>query len=130
MKDWLTETTQSLVIPLPKKGNLKQCQSYCTIGVISHLGKKTLRVILNRLKAKAEELLAEEQTGFRSGWSTEEQIFNGRVIIQKHLEHQRDLFHNFIDIKKAFDRVWHAGLWQVLRSFIMKEGLVQAIQAL
>ena len=43
---------------------------------------------------------------------------------------QRDLFHNFIDFKKAFDRVWHAGLWQVLRSFNIDEGLVQAIQEL
>ena len=41
-----------------------------------------------------------------------------------------DLFHNFIDFKKAFDRVWHAGLWQVFRSFNIDEGLVQAIQAL
>ena len=39
-------------------------------------------------------------------------------------------FHNFIDFKKAFDRVWHAGLRQVFRSFSIEEGLVQAIQAL
>ena len=76
-----------------------------------------LRVILNRLKAKAEELLAEEQVGFRPGWSTVEHIFNCRVIIQKNLQNQRDLFHNFIDFKKAFDRVWYAGLCQVLRVF-------------
>ena len=88
-----------------------------------------LRVILNRLKAKAETLLAEEQAGFIPGRSTAEQIFNSRVIIEKHLQHQRDLFHNFIDLKKAFDRVQRAGLWQVLRSFNVKEGLVQAIQA-
>ena len=66
-----------------------------------------LRVILT---AKAEELLAEEQAGSRSGQSTVEQIFSNRVIIEKHLLNQRDLFHNFIDFKKAFVRVWHAGL--------------------
>ena len=76
-----------------------------------------LRVILSRLKANAGELLAEEQAGFRPGRSTVEQIFNGRVIIEKHLQHQGDLFHNFIDFMKAFDKVWHTGLWQVLRSF-------------
>lgn len=75
---------------------------------------------------KAEELLAEEQAGFRAGQSSVEQIFNCRVIIEKHLQHQKDLFHNFIDFKKAFDRVWHNGLWQVLRDF----NIVQAIQAL
>ena len=51
------------------------------------------------------------------------------VIIMKHPQYQRDLFHNFIDFKKAFERVWHAGLWQVIRSFNIEE-LVQAIQAL
>ena len=86
-----------------------------------------LRVILNRLKAKAEEVLAEDQAGFRPGRSTVEQIFNGPVTIEKHLQHQRDLFHNFIDSKKAFDRAWQAGLWQVLRSFNIKEELAQTI---
>ena len=84
----------------------------------------------NPLKAKAEELLAEDQAGFRPGWSAVEKIFNNRVITEKHLQHQSNLFHNFIGFKKACDRVWHVSLWQVLRSFNMHEGLVQAIQAL
>ena len=62
-----------------------------------------LQVILIRLKAKAEELLAEEQAGFRPGRSMVEQIFNNQAIIAKHLQHQCNLFHNFIDLKKAFD---------------------------
>ena len=51
-------------------------------------------------------------------------------ITEKHLQHQRNLFHNFIGFKKASDRVWHAGLWQVPRSFNIEAGLIQAIQAL
>ena len=118
------------MIPLPKKGNLRQCQNYRTISLISHPSKVLLRIILNRLKSKAEELLSEEQAGFRAGRSTVEQIFNCRVLIEKHLQHQKDLFHNFIDFKKAFDRVWHDGLWHVLRGFNVEEGLVQVVQAL
>ena len=129
-KKWPKEWTQSLVIPLPKKGNLKLCQNYRTISLISHPSKVMLRIILNRLKSKAEELLADEQAGFRAGRSTVEQIFNCRVMMEKHLQHQRELFHNFIDFKKAFDRVWHDGLWQVLRGFNIEEGLVQVIQEL
>ena len=87
-----------------------------------------LRDILDGLKA--EELLAEELAGIRPGQSTVEKIFNSRVITDTHLQHQRDLFHSFIDFKKAFYRVWHAGLWQVLTSFNTEEELVQAIQAL
>ena len=121
---------QLLSIPLLKKGNLEKCQNYRTISLVSHPGKIMLRAILNRLKAKAEKLLTEEQAGFRPGQRTVEHIFNSRVNIEKHLQHQRDLFHNSIDFKKAFDRVWQAGVWQVLKSFNIDEGLVPAIMAL
>ena len=89
-----------------------------------------LCVILNHLKSKAEELLSEEQEGFRAGQSTVEQIFNCRVLIEKHLQHQRDLFHSFIYFKKAFDWVWHDGLWHVLRGFNIEKGLIQVTQTL
>ena len=42
------------------------------------------------------------------------------------LQHQNELFRNFIDFKRGFDRVRYTGLWQVLRSFNINEGLVQA----
>ena len=53
-----------------------QGQNYRTISLISHPSMIMLQVILNRLKAKAEELLEEEQTGFRPGRSAVEQISN------------------------------------------------------
>ena len=59
-----------------KKGSLKQYQNYHTISLISHPSKIVLRVIFNRFKDKAEELLAGEQAGFRPGQSTVEQILN------------------------------------------------------
>ena len=129
-KEWPEEWTKSLIIPLPKKGNLRQCQNHRTISLISHPSKVMLKVILQRLTGQAEDILAEEQAGFRAGRSTMEQVFNCRVLIEKHIEHQKELYHNFIDFKKAFDRVWHEGLWQVLRDFSIEEGLVQMIQTL
>ena len=129
-KQWPREWTQSLIIPLPKKGNTRKCQNHRTISLISHPSKVMLRIVLKRLTKEAEELLAEEQAGFRARRSTVEQIFNCRVMIEKHLQHQKDIYHNFIDFKKAFDRVWHEGLWMVLRSFNIEEGLVQMIKAL
>ena len=77
-KKWPKEWTQSLVIPLPQKDHLKQCKNYCTISLISHPSK--IMLTLNRLKAKAKELLAEDQAGFRPV----EQVFNSRVITEKH----------------------------------------------
>ena len=130
INEWPEDWTKSLVIPLPKKGNLKLCQNYRTISLISHPSKVLLQVLLNRLKTQAEKLLAEEQAGFRQKRSTVEQIFNLRILIEKHLQHQKDLFHNFIDFKKAFDRVWHDGLWQVLRDFNIDNDLINTIKAL
>ena len=65
--EWPTPWTQSLIITLPKKGNLQLCQNYRTISLISHSSKVMLKVILNRLKPQAEEIIAEEQAGFRAG---------------------------------------------------------------
>ena len=63
---WLTTWTQSLFITLPKKGNLQLCQNYRTISLISHPSKVMLKIILNRLQPQAEEIIAEEQAGFRA----------------------------------------------------------------
>ena len=77
--------------------------------MISHPSKVMLKIILNRLKPRAE-IIAEEQVGFRAGRSTTKQIFNLRILCEKHLQHQQDLHYVFIDFKKAIDRVWHAAL--------------------
>ena len=82
------------------------------ISLISHPSKAMLRIILNILKAEAEKIIAEEQAGFRAGRSTTEQIFNLRILCEKYLQHQQDLYHVFIDFKKAFDRVWNAACGQ------------------
>ena len=110
--EWPTTWTQFLVITLPKKGNLQLCQNYRNISLISHPSKVMLKIILNRLltfsftffQPQAEEVIAEEQVGFRAGRSTTEQIFNLRIFCEKYLQHQQNLYHVFIDFKKAFDR--------------------------
>ena len=77
--EWSNPWTQSLIITLPKKGNLQLCQNYRSISLISHSSKGMLKVILNRLKPQTEEIIAEEQAGFRAVRSTTEQIFNLRI---------------------------------------------------
>ena len=78
--EWQTLWTQSLIITLPKKGNLQLCQNYLTICLISHSSKVMLRILLNRLKPQAENIIKEEQAGFRAGRSTTEQIFSLRNL--------------------------------------------------
>ena len=80
--EWPTPWTQSLIITLPEKGNLQLCQNYRTISLISHSSKVMLKVILNRLKPQAEEIIAEEQAGFRAGRSTTEQISTSESCVK------------------------------------------------
>ena len=79
--------------------------------------KLMLKIILNRLKSQAGKIIAEQQAGFRAERSTTEQIFNLRILCEKYLQHQQDLYHIFIDFKKAFDRVWHAALWATMKKY-------------
>ena len=92
--EWPILWTQSLVITIPKKGNLQHYQNYQTVSLISHPSKVMLKIILNRLKPQAEKI-TEEQAGFRAGTSTTEQIFNLQVLCEKYLQHQQDLYHVF-----------------------------------
>ena len=84
---WPSTWTTSIIITKRKKGNLQLCNKYRTISLISHGSKVMLKIILNRLKPQAENLIAEEQEGFRHGRSTIEQIFNLRIRCEKHLQH-------------------------------------------
>ena len=89
-----------------------------------------LKIILNSLKPQTEKIIAEEQAGFRAGRSTTEQNFNLRILCEKYLQHQQDLYHVFIDFKKAFDRVWHAALWATMKKHNISTNLIQVIKIL
>ena len=106
--EWPTPWTQSLVITLPKKCNLQQCQNYKTISLISHPSKVTLKIILNWLKPQAEQIIAVEQAGLRAGRSTAEQIFNLRLCCTT----------TMVQFKKAFNRVWHAAMRAIMKKYI------------
>ena len=58
--EWLTPWTQSLVITLPKKANLQQCQNYRTISLISHPSKVMPKIVLKRLKPLTEKIISEK----------------------------------------------------------------------
>ena len=88
-----------------------------------------LKIILNKSKPQAEKIIAEEQAGFRAGRSTTEQIFNLRILCEKYLQHQQDLYHVFIDFKKAFDWAWHAAFWAT-KKYNISTNFIQIIKNL
>ena len=89
-----------------------------------------LKIILNRLKPQAEKIIAEEQAGFTAARSTAEQIFNLRILREKYLQHQQDLYYIFIDFKKALDRVWHAALWAIMKNYNISANLIRVVKHL
>ena len=93
--EWPTTWTQSLVITFPKKSNFQLCQNYRTISLISHPSKVKLKIILNRLQPQAEATSAEEKAVIRAGRSTTEQTFNLRILGEKYVQHQQNLYHVF-----------------------------------
>ena len=78
-QDW----KRSVFIPIPKKGNAKECSNYHTIALISHTSKVMLKILQARLQQYANRELPNVQAGFRKGRGTRDQIANIRWIIEK-----------------------------------------------
>jgi hypothetical protein len=123
--------TKSVIVAIPKKGDLQKCENYRTISLIVHASKILLEIIRRRLKPHIESHLSEEQAGFRPDRSTVEQIFVWRQLAERYIEAQHgELVNVFIDFKKAFDRVWHAGMLRVLQHYNIPRKLTAMIQNL
>ena len=66
----------SVFIPIPKKGNAKECANYCTIALISHSSKIMLKILQARLQQYMNYKLPDVQAGFRKGSGARDQIAN------------------------------------------------------
>ena len=67
---WPQDWKRSVFIPIPKKGNAKECSNYCTIVLISHTSKVTLKILQARLQQYVNHELPDVQAGFRKGRGT------------------------------------------------------------
>ena len=99
---WPQDWKRSVFIPIPKKGNAKECLNYCTIVLISHDSKVMLKILQARLQQYVNYELPDVQARFRKGRGTRDQIANICWIIKKAREFQKNIC--FIDYAKAFDR--------------------------
>ena len=110
-----TGLERSVFIPIPKKGNAKECSNYCTIALISHSTKVMFKILQARLQQYVNRELPDVQAGFRKGRGTRDQIANIRWIIEKAREFQKNIYFCFINYAKAFDGVDHCKLWKILK---------------
>ena len=81
-QQWPQDWKRSVFIPIPKKGNAKECSNYHTIALISHASKEMLK-ILQAIQQYVNHELPDVQAGFRKGRGTKDQIANIRWIIKK-----------------------------------------------
>ena len=118
-----TGLERSVFIPIPKKGNAKECSSYRTSALISHASKVMLKILQARLQQYVNRELPDVQAGFRKGRRTRDQIANICWIIEKAREFQKSIYFCFIDYAKAFDCVDHNKLWKILKEMGISDHL-------
>ena len=100
-QQWPQDWKRSVFIPIPKKGNAKECSDYRTITFISHASKVILKILQARLRQYMNGELPDAQAGFRKGRGTRNQIANIHWIIEKAREFQKTFF-CFIDYTEGF----------------------------
>ena len=110
-EDW----KRSVFIPIPKKGNAKECSNYQTTPLISHASKIMLKILHARLQQNMNQELPDVQVGFRKSRGTRDLVVNIGWIIKKARELQKNIYFCFIDYTKALDCVDHQKLWKILK---------------
>ena len=117
-QQWPQDWKMLVFIPIPKKGNAKECSNYCTIAVILHASKVMLKILQARLQQFVNHELPNVQDGFRKGRGARDQIANIHWIIKKQnktREFQKNIYFCFINYTKVFDCVDHNKLWKILQ---------------
>ena len=118
-QDW----KRSVFIPVPKKGNPKECSYYCKIALISHASKVMLKILQARLQQYMNCELPDVHAGFRKGRGTRDQIANIRWIIEKAREFRKTSISALLTTK-AFDCVDHNKLYKILKEMGIPDHLI------
>ena len=98
-QQWPQYWKSSVFIPIPKKGNTKECSNCCTIALISHTSKVMLKILQMRLQQYMNHELPDVQVGLRKGTGTRDQIVNIYWIIKKAREFQKNVYFCFTVLK-------------------------------
>ena len=112
-QQWPQDWKRSVFIPIPKKGNAKECLKYCTIALISHTRQSNAQNSPSQASTQLEP--PDVQAGFRKGKGTRDQIANICWIMEKASEFQKSIYFCFIDYAKAFVCVDHNKMWKILK---------------
>ena len=116
-QQWPQDWKGSVFIPIPKKGNAKECSNSSTTALIWHVSKAKLKILQARLQHYVNCELPDVQAGFRKGRGIRDQIANICWIIEKGKarEFQKNIYFFFVDFAKTFDCVDHNKLGKIFK---------------
>ena len=104
-QQWPRDWKIPVFIPIPKKGNAKECSKYRKIALISHASKVMLKILQARLQQYVNCELLDVQAGFRKRTGTRDQIANICWIIEKAREFQKNIYFALLTMPKPLT-VW------------------------
>jgi hypothetical protein len=122
------ELTRSIFIAIPKKPGATECELYRTISLMSHVTKILLRILMMRARSKIKPAIAQEQFGFKEDSGTRNAIFTLRMLGERAIEMQKDLYICFIDYQKAFDSIKHKQMMDILINLDMDENDIRMMK--
>ena len=129
-QQWPQDWKRLVFIPVPKKGNAKECSNYHTIAHLSHVSKVMVKILQASPQQYMNHELPDVQAGFGKGRGTRDQIVNIYWIIEKAREFQKNIYFCLIDYAKAFDCVDHNKLWKILKEMEIPEHLTCVLRNL
>jgi len=101
--EWPKDFTEVTMIALKKKPRATKCSDHRTISLIAHTAKIVAKILKRRIEKKIEDVLGEDQFGFRRGKGSRDAVGMLRIISERTLEIDEELCICFIDWQKAFD---------------------------
>ena len=104
-QQWPQDWKRSVFIPIPKKGNAKECSNYCTIVLTAHASKVMLKILQARLQQYVNQELPDAQAGLRKGRGTRDHC--QYPLDHRKREFQKNIYFCFTDYAKASDYVDH-----------------------
>ena len=124
-QQWPRDWRRSVFIPIPKKGNTKECSNYHTTALISHASKLMLKILQVRLQQYMNHAIPDVQAGFRKDRGTTSNCQHSLDYQKKKKkkELQKNIYSCFIDYAKPFDCIDHNKLWKILKEMEIPDHL-------
>jgi len=127
---WPEEWKEGVIVPVFKKGKGKKAEDYRGITLMTTLYKIYTMVLTERLRLECEEkkVIPQNQTGFRKGVGTMDNIYVVNYLVNRQLGKKKKVVGLFVDLKAAFDSVDRGVLYQTMREKGIREGLIERVR--